>query len=146
MTDQLPDSPVALAQKSESFTWDGHPLEAGIALALSGGGFRAMLFHAGALLRLNELGLLSKTARISSVSGGSIASGFLACVWKQLGAPDAMGSFVQFKNKYVEPILAFSHQKIGVGDILTGLTSLSFPFEDRLNVRSVVPPPERIRR
>jgi predicted acylesterase/phospholipase RssA len=31
-----------------------------LALCLSGGGYRAMLFHAGAILRLNELGVLSK--------------------------------------------------------------------------------------
>jgi|GEM_PF-5896550 len=33
-------------------------LQAGLGLALSGGGFRATLFHAGALLRLNQLGYL----------------------------------------------------------------------------------------
>jgi NTE family protein len=121
MTDQLPASPGSLADKSADFTWDGNGLEPGIALALSGGGFRAMLFHAGALMRLNELGLLSKVSRISSVSGGSIASGYLACVWNELGAADRAGSYAQFKEKYVAPMLAFSRQKIDVGDILTGL-------------------------
>jgi NTE family protein len=121
MTDPLPASPGSIADKSAAFTWDGNGLEAGIALALSGGGFRAMLFHAGALMRLNELGLLSKVSRISSVSGGSIASGYLAYVWNQLGAADQTGSYAQFKEKYVTPMLAFSRQKIDVGDILTGL-------------------------
>lgn len=121
MTDPLPASPSALAEKSADFSWDGHALEPGIALALSGGGFRAMLFHAGALMRLNELGVLSMVARVSSVSSGSIASGYLACVWNQLGTPDAAGSYAQFKEKYLEPILAFSREKIDVGDILTGL-------------------------
>ena len=32
----------------------------GIGLCLSGGGYRAMLFHVGAIWRLNELGLLRK--------------------------------------------------------------------------------------
>jgi NTE family protein len=50
-----------------------HP-EEGIALCLSGGGYRAMLFHLGALWRLNELGYLPTLARISSVSGGSITA------------------------------------------------------------------------
>lgn len=59
-------------------------IEKGTALALSGGGFRATLFHLGSLWRLNELGLLSKLARISSVSGGSITSGVLALKWKNL--------------------------------------------------------------
>lgn len=58
--------------------------EIGIALCLSGGGSRAMLFHAGAILRLNELGLLGNIARISSVSGGSIVAGVLARHWQEL--------------------------------------------------------------
>jgi len=41
-------------------------------LALSGGGFRATLFHLGAFWRLNELGYLPNLDRVSSVSGGSI--------------------------------------------------------------------------
>ena len=49
-----------------------------VALCLSGGGFRAALFHLGALRRLNELGILSKINAISSVSGGSIMSAHLA--------------------------------------------------------------------
>jgi predicted acylesterase/phospholipase RssA len=48
--------------------------EAGAALCLSGGGYRAMLLHLGALRRLNEWGHLQKLARISSVSGGSITA------------------------------------------------------------------------
>ena len=51
---------------------------AGIALCLSGGGFRATLFHLGALRRLNETGVLAKLDTISSVSGGSIMAAFLA--------------------------------------------------------------------
>jgi NTE family protein len=53
-------------------------------LALSGGGFRATLFHLGTLWRLNELGYLKKIDRISSVSGGSITSGVLALHWPKL--------------------------------------------------------------
>lgn len=34
----------------------------GIALCLSGGGYRAMLFHLGALWRLNEFGYLPRLA------------------------------------------------------------------------------------
>ena len=48
------------------------------AIALSGGGYRASLFHLGALRRLNELGFLGDAERISSVSGGSILAGHLA--------------------------------------------------------------------
>ncbi len=121
MNELLSTSPGRVVQQAAVFKWDGNGLEPGLALALSGGGFRAMLFHAGALLRLNELGLLSRLARISSVSGGSITAGYLACVWTRLGAPDASGAFGQFQAKFVEPILSFSRQKIDVKDILIGL-------------------------
>ncbi|HEX7123681.1 MAG TPA: patatin-like phospholipase family protein [Gemmatimonadaceae bacterium] len=50
----------------------------GIALCLSGGGYRAALFHLGALRRLNEVGVLSQVTTITSVSGGSILAGHLA--------------------------------------------------------------------
>jgi predicted acylesterase/phospholipase RssA len=48
----------------------------GIALALSGGGYRAMLFHTGALIRLNELGLLKQLTRVSSVSAARYPPAF----------------------------------------------------------------------
>ncbi|MDA8018146.1 MAG: patatin-like phospholipase family protein [Thermoanaerobaculia bacterium] len=47
-------------------------------LCLSGGGYRAALFHLGALRRLHETGILPQVAKISSVSGGSLLMGFLA--------------------------------------------------------------------
>jgi NTE family protein len=52
----------------------------GIGLCLSGGGFRASLFHLGALRRLNELGILARAdfKTITSVSGGSITAAQLA--------------------------------------------------------------------
>jgi NTE family protein len=61
----------------------------GLALALSGGGFRAALFHLGALRSLNEHGVLSRVSTISSVSGGSILSAHLAArvvPWPEPGA------------------------------------------------------------
>jgi NTE family protein len=58
--------------------------EEGIGLALSGGGYRAMVFHVGALIRLNEVALLRKIKRISSVSGGSITAGVLGTSWNEL--------------------------------------------------------------
>jgi NTE family protein len=59
-------------------------LEDGVGLALSGGGYRAMVFHVGALIRLNEVALLRKVKRIPSVSGGSITEGVLGTSWKDL--------------------------------------------------------------
>jgi predicted acylesterase/phospholipase RssA len=49
-----------------------------IALALSGGGYRAAYFHLGVLRKLHELDLLNRVGVISSVSGGSIVAGSYA--------------------------------------------------------------------
>jgi hypothetical protein len=43
-----------------------------------------MVFHLGALIRLNEAGLLPKLKRVSSVSGGSITAALLGLRWNQL--------------------------------------------------------------
>jgi NTE family protein len=58
----------------------------GQGLALSGGGYRASLFHLGVTRRLHELGILQQTTRLSSVSGGSILAGHLAHRMLQRGA------------------------------------------------------------
>jgi NTE family protein len=60
------------------------PKRDGVGLALSGGGYRGMLFQAGVVWRLNELGWLPKLTTISCVSGGSITGGLLACAWSSL--------------------------------------------------------------
>ena len=122
MPDEVqPQSAIATAQEAATFKWDSDKLEPGIGIAMSGGGFRAMLFHAGALGRMNELGLLSRAQRIASVSGGSIMSGHLALSWAALGAADAKGVFANFRTIVVDPILAFSREKVDVVDALTGL-------------------------
>jgi NTE family protein len=66
-----PETPIAERYRPERE-------RAGNALCLSGGGFRATLFHLGALRRLNETGVLAKLDTISSVSGGSIMAAMLA--------------------------------------------------------------------
>lgn len=70
----------------------------GVALCLSGGGFRATLFHLGALRRLAELGVLRKITAFVSVSGGSILNGVLACRWKEAS---------DFERAVAAPIRAF---------------------------------------
>ena len=94
--------------------------EAGIALCLSGGGYRAMLFHVGALWRLNELGFLPRLARISSVSGGSITAGVLGLHWGKLGF-DAGGVGAKFVEQVVEPIRTLAGRTIDEGAIVAGL-------------------------
>ena len=90
----------------------------GIALCLSGGGFRAALFHAGAIRRLNELGVLSRVRTISSVSGGSIASGLLATVWTRL---ERVGDrFTNLETLFEQPLRAFCGSNIRNGPLLWG--------------------------
>src|SRR5204862_8110662 len=52
-----------------------------IGLALSGGGFRATLYHLGLVRFLRDAGLLSQVTHITSVSGGSIMAAHLALNW-----------------------------------------------------------------
>lgn len=94
-------------------------LERGVALALSGGGFRAVLFHVGVLWRLNEMGVLPTLSRISSVSGGSIASGLLAVRWKSL-AFDAAGIASNFGTEVVSALRSFCSRNIDVTSVITG--------------------------
>ncbi len=76
--------PADVAGRSAPRAPDGRR-EPKLAVCLSGGGYRAMLYHVGALRRLNEFGLLSVVDRFSSVSGGSITAAVLARDWENLG-------------------------------------------------------------
>jgi len=84
----------------------------GIALCLSGGGFRASLFHLGALRRLHELGLLDRLKTISSVSGGSIMSAHLAA--RLLKRAGESGSFaaLDFERDIAAPFRIFAARDI----------------------------------
>ena len=96
------------------------PLQEGLALSLSGGGFRATLFHLGVLLRLNELGLLKdRISCISSVSGGSITAAWLACTWKDL-AWNAQGVDPDFYAKVVDPVRQLCYRDLDVKAVLEG--------------------------
>lgn len=82
----------------------------GSALSLSGGGYRAALFHCGVTRRLNELGLLSRIETITAVSGGSIFAAFLA-----KGVPDwpAPGAAIPDWDARVEqPLFDFVQKDI----------------------------------
>ncbi|OFW10852.1 MAG: patatin [Acidobacteria bacterium RIFCSPLOWO2_02_FULL_67_36] len=92
----------------------------GIALCLSGGGYRAMLFHLGALWRLNELGYLPTLARISSVSGGSITAGVLGLKWAKLTFA-ANGVSAAFDAEVVQPIRSLASKTIDEGAVLGGI-------------------------
>src|SRR5215470_18322898 len=108
MSDDLPE----LEEDSAAGT------EEGVALALSGGGYRAMMFHVGALYRLNQIGLLGKLSRISSVSGGSITAGFLGLLWNKLQF-DA-GKAANF-SLFVEGMREMADTTVDAGAVIAGI-------------------------
>lgn len=110
-----------------SATPDPERPDPGSALCLSGGGFRALLFHCGVLIRLNELGYLPRLRCVSSVSGGSIVAGVLGLRWRQL-AFDADGVATNLGPLVIEPLREFTRHTADRGAILTGfLPWLSAP-------------------
>src|SRR5262245_16536254 len=91
----------------------------GAGLCLSGGGYRAMLYHLGAIYRLNELGLLPSLQRISSVSGGSITAGVLGLRWKALTFDHGVAT--NLAKELGEPVRDLASRTIDVGSILLGV-------------------------
>ena len=110
---------IAAFAESES---DSKPPQPGIALCLSGGGFRAMLFHLGTLWRLNEFGYLPRLDLISSVSGGSITSGMLGCNWSRLRFGDD-GVAANFREQVAEPLRRHASRNIDVPSVIKGLVT-----------------------
>ena len=109
------------SEPKEPFRVDA-PTVDGIGLALSGGGFRATLFHLGALWRLNELGLLSRIDLISSVSGGAIVAGLLAARWSRLCFNRDVAQ--NFQEEVAQPTWNFCSRTI---DIPTAIFSPILP-------------------
>src|SRR3954469_9576295 len=66
-----------------------------VGLALSGGGFRASLFHIGVLARLAELDVLRHVEVISCVSGGAIIGAYYYLALKNLLATRGDGALQQ---------------------------------------------------
>jgi NTE family protein len=89
----------------------------GIGLCLSGGGFRAALFHLGGLRRLNELNLLGRLRTNSSVSGGSIVAAHLATA---ISWP-LTGPLTDWEERVARPLRSFTQRNIRTVPILKRL-------------------------
>lgn len=68
-----------------------------ISLALSGGGFRATLFHLGVIRRLVELGLFRNIETVSSASGGSFLNGLLGLYYDEVNDIDDFDELISKK-------------------------------------------------
>lgn len=124
----------------------------GQGLALSGGGYRASLFHLGVTRRLHELGILQNLTRLSTVSGGSILAGHLAHRMLERGAD-------RLAFDHWEAEVAAPFRKIVRKDIRTGLfvrhalwnwfwpapraRGLERAFRSRLGARQLVELPKK---
>jgi NTE family protein len=80
-----------------------------------------MLFHVGALWRLNEAGLLRTLARISCVSGGAITGAMLGFKWGRLDFDGATDVARRFVDEVVGPLRALAGRTIDVGSVVAGL-------------------------
>lgn len=106
--------------------------EKGIALCLSGGGYRAMLFHLGSLWRLNEAGVLGNLRRVSSVSGGSITAGVLGLAWSSLSFSGGAAPVNEFQSLVVDPIRSLAGRTIDAKSIVVGVLLPGVSISDRV--------------
>ncbi|MBK5256297.1 MAG: patatin-like phospholipase family protein, partial [Vicinamibacteria bacterium] len=93
-----------------------NPRNRGIGLCLSGGGFRATLFHLGAIQRLFELGIARSPdfETVASVSGGS-----LTCAQWAIAEAQAKGENrnLDFARDITRPILSLTGTDLRTGPL-----------------------------
>src|ERR1039458_7535858 len=110
-----PSEPVYTISKDRSAA----PPRPGTGLCFSGGGYRAMVFHLGALIRLNEARILKKLKRISSVSGGSITAGVLGMKWNNLNFVEDFATNLQ--TEVIAPVRKLADKTIDDGAVIGGI-------------------------
>lgn len=110
----MPNDPVELIPTDTP----GAAVKPGTGVCLSGGGYRAMVFHTGVLWRLYDSGILKAVSRISSVSGGSITAGVLGLKWSRLSFNPTQKDFV---TEVVQPIRALASETIDADAIIFGM-------------------------
>lgn len=118
-TDRALDRTRAAAWPVHDISAGASPPEDGIAVCLSGGGYRAMLFHVGALWRINEAGLLGKVARFSSVSGGSMTAGILGYRWHALTFADGIAT--NLESEFVSAVRELADSTLDLPAIAGGV-------------------------
>src|SRR5215207_764140 len=129
MEGDLMITPDAIARMSEDAFLDGQPVRVGpsedepidgIGLCLSGGGYRAMLFHLGVLKRLNAANMLGRINRYSSVSGGSFTSALLGMNWANLDF-DTAGHATKFDELVTDRIRQLANLTLDAPAVAIGL-------------------------
>lgn len=95
-----------------------------IGLSLSGGGYRATIYHLGTLKKLKELGLLDKIDVISTISGGSITGAFYSL--NQSDFTDFENKLKKVVKKNIIDTILFSPRMLLVYFILLAIVYLAF--------------------
>jgi hypothetical protein len=90
-------------------------------LCLSGSGYRAALFHLGALTRLNELGLLAQLETVGAAAGGSLLAALLAT---QVPWP-LQGAYRDWPELLADPMRAIARRNARARTLLRGPLSNS---------------------
>jgi NTE family protein len=107
-----PDAEVAVPEREDGPS----SRRRGIGLCLSGGGFRATLFHLGAIRRLIELGITARPDfdTVAAVSGGSLTLAQWAIAEAQAKAENRS---IDFDRDIGRPILALTATDIRTGPL-----------------------------
>jgi NTE family protein len=78
-----------------------------------------MLFHLGALWRLNDAALLPRLDRVSSVSAGSVVAATLGMSWNRLAFDNGVAR--DFEDAIVEPIRTLARRTLDWRAVLEGM-------------------------
>jgi NTE family protein len=78
-----------------------------------------MVFHLGALVRLNEAGILPQLDRVSSVSGGSLTAAMLGLRWGSLDFRDGVAA--NLRSEVIEPVLRLAAETIDTCAVVGGI-------------------------
>lgn len=106
-----------------------------IGLALSGGGFRATLFHLGVIRFLHDSKTLSQVTHICSVSGGSVLAAHLVLNWDRYVGED--DEFVSAASEVLNLVKMDVRGRISrrlPGCLLRRIVIPPFPFAKRLRL------------
>ena len=101
-----------------------------IGLALSGGGYRASLFHLGVMARLADEGLLKEVHALSTVSGGSIVGAFyykMLCEELQKERPLTDQDYRDLMQRVIRAFFAVVQEDLRNRVVITGGISRLVP-------------------
>lgn len=92
-------------------------------LSLSGGGYRASLYHYGAIKRLNDMGRLRDVRLVCGVSGGAVTAALLVANWNKLEFGETDGIARNLDSLVGEPLLKLTDQTLDIATVIPNALS-----------------------